>query len=92
MNPTSKNYASKSERILHSGDCVYISGNVAIGTMSLADHTVISMIMSERSNRELKKTIIWNDKLLNFQWPIDSGTLIIADADRQAPGFMENSL
>lgn len=72
-----------------SGKQLYIPAGFAHGLCTLEDQTDVLYKVSELYSPEHDKGIFWNDPALSIPWPVDTGSVILSDRDRQLPLLKE---
>lgn len=69
---------------------VYIPAGFAHGFQALEDDTIFSYLCSGKYVPEACGGILWNDKILNIDWPIkDESQVILSQKDKFAQSFEE---
>lgn len=59
----------------------------AHGFLTLEDNTEFMYKVDNFYNKESEGGIIWNDKTLKIDWPIDNEEIILSDKDKILPAF-----
>ncbi|MAR60960.1 MAG: dTDP-4-dehydrorhamnose 3,5-epimerase [Euryarchaeota archaeon] len=67
---------------------ILIPKGFAHGFCTLEDNTIVSYKVDNYYNKDSESGVIWNDKELNINWPID-GDPIISNKDRELPSFAD---
>lgn len=62
---------------------LYIPEMCAHGFLVLSDTALVNFKVSNEWSPENEIGILWNDELLNIDWPIDNENLIIAEKDKK---------
>jgi dTDP-4-dehydrorhamnose 3,5-epimerase len=63
----------------------WIPSGFAHGFLSLADETIFSYKCTNLYNKDSESGLLWNDKDLNIQWPIENP--IVSEKDIQFTSF-----
>jgi len=95
LRPRSKTYGKKFSILLehHKNQMLYIPKGFAHGFLCLEKETIFNYICSEDFNSEYDSGVIWNDKTLAIDWPVnDIGKLLISEKDLDLPTFKEYSI
>ena len=68
---------------------IYIPEGFAHGFYALGKDNIVVYSCTKYRNKLSEKSIIYNDKDLNINWPIKNKKIIISRKDRNAPTFAE---
>ena len=69
---------------------LYIPSGFAHGYLALTDEVIFSYRCGQPYAPQYDSGIIWNDKVLGVEWPLDRvGSLIISEKDKKLQSFAE---
>ena len=90
INKNSNDYGLYYGCELTSGVSLLISGDFAVGTLSLTD-SIINVDYDSKFFAEHAAGIKWDDKTINIPWPLDElqNDIIISEKDLQLPSFSD---
>ena len=66
---------------------IFIPEGFAHGFLVLSDYAEVQYKVSAPWNKELERTIRWNDELINILWPEIEGEIILSSKDKNAPSL-----
>jgi dTDP-4-dehydrorhamnose 3,5-epimerase len=72
-------------------DAIFIPEYFALGILSLAENTMISFDCTGEYLPDKCGGIIWNDNVLNIQWPVDDldSPILLTEKDKKLQSFSE---
>ena len=69
---------------------LFIPENFAHGFLTISGEAVISYICGDKYSPRYDSGIIWNDKDINVEWPLNGiEELVISEKDRKMTGFLQ---
>lgn len=73
-------------------EMLYVPEGFATGFCALEDNTGMQYLMTAEYSKETQGTILWNDPVLNINWPSNihgEGSAIVSQKDKEAQTFTE---
>jgi dTDP-4-dehydrorhamnose 3,5-epimerase len=68
---------------------LFVPKGFAHGFLVLKDDTIINYKCDNFYDKDSERSILYNDKELNFDWGVPEGDIILSDKDKQAPTLAE---
>ncbi len=90
IRPASRNFSKWESYILDDelNESLFIPEGFAHGFLGLSDINIVSYKVNNNYNPKFECSILWNDKTLNINWPINDP--ILSSKDRNSISFQEN--
>lgn len=90
LDKKSKHFGSHKSFILSAQNrkIIFIPDNYAHGFLTLEDNTEVEYLTSSLYSKKNELSLLWNDKSLNINWPINK-KIIISPKDSKAMSFEE---
>ena len=75
----------------NSKEILWVPEGFAHGFLALKDNTEVQYKVNEYWNKELERSILWNDKTINISWPFGNGDVkpILNNKDANAKTFFD---
>ena len=80
LRESSSNFGKHTKYYLDDSSILYVPVGFAHAFLSLSDNTIVEYKCSDYYKPEDSYTIMWNDKNLNIDWPIDNPILSYKDS------------
>jgi len=69
------------------GKMLLVPRGFAHGFCTLADNTVVAYKLDAAYSKRHEGGIVWNDRVLAIDWPVEERAAILSDRDRDLPDF-----